>query len=223
MLKLNTPIVTVNYPAKKFDELPNIDLNLDTDFNFLTVAQWGPRKNLTNTVKWFLEEFKDEEVGLIIKTNVSKNCYMDREMVLNNLRSLANQVAPDRKCKLHLLHGDMTDEEMHSIYTHEKVSALVALPHGEGFGLPLLEAGMIKLPIACTEIPPFMEVGKDVCFFRPSDPPLFIAGRIIEYLSRTTTHRMFRKVMKEYVLYEVCKNHLLPYLFEITGRTAAKV
>ena len=93
----------------------------------------------------------------------------------------------------------------------------------EGFGLPLLEAGMIKLPIACTEIPPFIEVGRDVCFFRPSDPPLFIAGRIIEYLSRTTTHTMFRKVMKEYILCKVCKNDLLPYLFEITDRTAAKV
>jgi glycosyltransferase involved in cell wall biosynthesis len=90
----------------------------------------------------------------------------------------------------------------------------------EGFGLPLLEAGMIKLPIACSEIPPFREVGRDVCFFRTSDPPLFIAGRIIEYLSRTTTHRMFRNVMKEYVFYEVCKNNLLPYLFEITGRAA---
>ena len=27
--------------------------NLKTDFNFLTVAQWGPRKNLENTIKHF--------------------------------------------------------------------------------------------------------------------------------------------------------------------------
>lgn len=89
----------------------------------------------------------------------------------------------------------------------------------EGFGLPLLEAGMIKLPIACSRIPPFAELGKDVCFFGPDDPPLFTAGRIIEYLGRTNTHKMFRNVMSKYVLERVCKNQLLPYLHEISRRS----
>ena len=116
----------------------------------MTVAQWGPRKNLPNTVKWFIEEFKDEEVGLIVKTNMAKNCHMDREVSYGQLINLANQVAPDRKCKLYLLHGDLTDEEMHSVYNHEKVSALVALPHGEGFGLPLFESAYTGLPVIAT-------------------------------------------------------------------------
>jgi glycosyltransferase involved in cell wall biosynthesis len=88
----------------------------------------------------------------------------------------------------------------------------------EGFGLPLLEAGLIKLPIACPDIPPFMEVGRDICFFHLDDPPISIAGRIMEYLGRTNTHKMFRHVMGKYVLSEVCKNQLLPYLFKIAGR-----
>ena len=85
----------------------------------------------------------------------------------------------------------------------------------EGFGLPLLEAGMIKLPIACSEIPPFLEIGTDVCFFRLEDPPLFSAGRIIEYLGRTTTHRMFRKVMRNHVFDVVCKREILPFIHSI--------
>jgi hypothetical protein len=88
----------------------------------------------------------------------------------------------------------------------------------EGFGLPLLEAGLIKLPIACPNIPPFVEIGRDICFFHLDDPPLSTAGRIIEYLGRTNTHKMFRHVVGKHVLYEVCKDELLPYLFEITGR-----
>ena len=88
----------------------------------------------------------------------------------------------------------------------------------EGFGLPLLEAGMIKLPIACSEIPPFVELGHDVCFFRPNDPPLFTAGRIMEYLARTNTHNMFRNVMRKYVLEEVCKNQLLPHFLEVVAQ-----
>jgi glycosyltransferase involved in cell wall biosynthesis len=92
----------------------------------------------------------------------------------------------------------------------------------EGFGLPLLEAGLIKLPIACTEIPPFLELGEDVCFFQLEDPPLIIAGRIIEYLARTSTHKMFRSVMRKYVLDVVCRNEIMPFLRDIISESPAK-
>jgi len=85
----------------------------------------------------------------------------------------------------------------------------------EGFGLPLLEAGLIKLPIACTEIPPFLEVGEDVCFFSLDDHPLTIAGRILEYLARSNTHTMFRSVMRKYVFDVVCRREIMPFLRDI--------
>jgi glycosyltransferase involved in cell wall biosynthesis len=88
----------------------------------------------------------------------------------------------------------------------------------EGFGLPLLEAGMIKLPIACSKIAPFQEVGEGICFFGLDEPPLTIAGRIMEYLARTDTHKMFRNVMRRYVWDVVCKREVLPFLREITGQ-----
>ncbi|UCG81469.1 MAG: glycosyltransferase family 4 protein [Desulfobacterales bacterium] len=90
----------------------------------------------------------------------------------------------------------------------------------EGFGLPLLEAGMIKLPIACADIGPFRELGEGVCFFGLDEPPLAIAGRIVEYLGRTETHKMFRNVMRQYVWDVVCKTDVLPFLREITSQKA---
>jgi glycosyltransferase involved in cell wall biosynthesis len=92
----------------------------------------------------------------------------------------------------------------------------------EGFGLPLLEAGMIKLPIACSEISPFREVGFGVCFFRLDEPPLFIAGRIIEYLARQNTHKMYRNVMRKYVWDGICKKEVIPFLYKITRKTSRK-
>ena len=91
----------------------------------------------------------------------------------------------------------------------------------EGFGLPLLEAGMIKLPIACSDIGPFREVGDGVCFFGLDEPPLAIAGRIMEYLGRTDTHTMFRNVMGKYVWDVVCRKDALPFLREIVEQTAS--
>ena len=145
--RLNNPIEAVGYPTKQYDNLPELDLELSTDFNFLAIAQFGPRKNLPNTIGWFVEEFQnDENVGLIVKSNIAKNCLMDREKMLDDLKQFISTL-PEHKCKIYLLHGDMTDEEMHALYKHDKVSAFVALPHGEGFGLPIFEAAYSGLPI----------------------------------------------------------------------------
>ena len=150
VLKTTTDIEAVNYPVKIYESLPEIDLNLKFDTNFLTIAQWSARKNLEHTLKWFVEEFQDDEVGLVIKTNFAKNSLMDREVCEGRLKELIAsipEINKDRKCKVYLLHGDMTDAEMHSLYKHEKISALTAIPHGEGFGLPIFEAAYSGLPV----------------------------------------------------------------------------
>jgi len=90
----------------------------------------------------------------------------------------------------------------------------------EGFGLPLLEAGMIKLPIACSKISSFQEVGEGVCFFGLDEEPPSIAKRIIKYLSNTDAHRMFRNVMRRYVWDVICRKEALPFLREITSKSA---
>tara|TARA_R100000234_G_C5001851_1_gene180672 strand:+ start:858 stop:2114 length:1257 start_codon:yes stop_codon:yes gene_type:complete len=148
-LRTQTPVESVNYPVKTFENLPEIELNVSTPFNFLTVAQFGPRKNLQNTIKWFIEEFRNDDVGLILKSNIAKNCLMDRKQLFKDLSSFLNQMG-ERQCKVYLLHGDMTDEEMHSLYKNEKVDALLSLPHGEGFGLPIFEAAYSELPVVAT-------------------------------------------------------------------------
>lgn len=148
--KTTTPIEVVNYPVRKSDSA-EIDLQVTTDFNFLLVAQAGPRKNFANTVKWFVEEFKnDENVGLICKTHLGGSSQIDREAIHKNLQFILNE-HKDRKCKVYLLHGDMSESEMASLYTHPKVKALVSLSHGEGYGLPIFEAAYYGLPVITTE------------------------------------------------------------------------
>jgi len=139
------PVSVVHYPVK--DTKPSkLDLPLDTDFNFLTVAQWGPRKNLDNTIRWFVEEFKDEEVGLIVKANIKKNNIVDRDACRVKIENVLKDFK-DRKCKVHLLHGNLLEEEMFALYTNPKIKAIVSTTHGEGFGLPLFEAVHNELPV----------------------------------------------------------------------------
>lgn len=147
--RLSAPVDVVNYPAKVYDldKLPDVDLQLETKHNFLCVSQMGPRKNIPNLIKWFVEEFQNDDVGLILKTNLMKNSLVDKLSTEATIKRDLAGLPKDRKCKIYLLHGDMTDEEMHSLYVHDKIHAFVSIPHGEGFGLPLFEAAYSGMPV----------------------------------------------------------------------------
>ena len=143
--KITCPIDVVGYSVKEKDAAA-IELDLSTDFNFLTVGTWIVRKNLENTIKWFVEQFYEQSVGLIVKTTTAKNSLIDRRQCEIKLKELLKEY-DDRKCQVYLLHGDMTEEEMNGLYQHPKVKCLVNIAHGEGFGLPLFEASYNALPV----------------------------------------------------------------------------
>lgn len=147
-LKLNVPVDIVGYPVKNFKKLDNFEetLKLDYDFNFLCVAQWGPRKNLENTIRWFLEEFKNDKVGLVCKVNGANNSSLDKEFCNHKIEEIL-KTFPNKKCKIYLLHGDMSEDEIHNLYMHSSIKAIINFGHGEGFGLPLFEAAYCGLPV----------------------------------------------------------------------------
>jgi glycosyltransferase involved in cell wall biosynthesis len=149
IIKLQKPISVVSYPFRDIvEDTTSFDkIKLDTKFNFLTCAQVGPRKNLMNTIRWFVEEFKDEEdMGLVVKAHQMNNSVIDR----NKVRMLLSQAVhgvPHRKCRVFLVHGNMTDEEMNSLYKHPNIHAYATITHGEGFGLPIFEAACSGMPV----------------------------------------------------------------------------
>ena len=143
---LDKPIEVVHYPVKNV-ETKELDLNLKTDFNFLTMAQWGPRKNLPNTIAWFCQEFhNDENVGLVVKTFAKGNSQIDKNFMTQAVRQVTEKF-PNKKCKVYFLHGYMDEQEIHSLYVHPKIKAMLNFGHGEGFGLPLFEAAYSGLPV----------------------------------------------------------------------------
>ena len=140
-----TPVEVVSYPVREFTN-NDIDLDLEYDFNFLCVAQWGIRKNLEKTIEWFLSEFSKEEVGLVIKTNFSRNSTPDKERCIQKIEELISSYKKS-KASVYLLHGEMTDVEIDAIYKNPKIKAIISTTHGEGFGLPLFEAAYNALPV----------------------------------------------------------------------------
>tara|TARA_Y100000310_G_scaffold101532_1_gene99626 strand:+ start:3131 stop:4423 length:1293 start_codon:yes stop_codon:yes gene_type:complete len=142
------PVEVVNYAVKEVLPDPEgLDIPFETTKNFLCVSQWGPRKNLENTIRWFLDEFhEDEDVGLVLKTNTANESILDREHTSRRLKTLIHDF-PDRKCKIYLVHGQISEEQLTWLYQHPSMQALINIGHGEGFGLPLFEAAYNGLPL----------------------------------------------------------------------------
>lgn len=131
--------------------------NLSTDFNFLIFGQltgnnpYNDRKNTFFTIKWLCDVFKDDpNVGIVLKTNAGRNTKIDRKNVVNLLKKLTNECRKGLYPKIHLIHGEMSDDDVNHLYCNPKIKALVSATRGEGYGLPILEAATAGLPVIAT-------------------------------------------------------------------------
>lgn len=148
--KCETPMTYVGFPTKDIG-VEVLDLNLKHDFNFLCVAQMSPRKNVDAVINNFIEEFKEEEVGLLLKLNGANDSVMDFYKLKDQFQQISKTSKKEGwKCSINLLHGNLSDEQMQGLYQHPKVKAMVSFTHGEGFGLPIYEAAYNGLPVIAT-------------------------------------------------------------------------
>jgi hypothetical protein len=133
--------------------------NVPETFAFLFVGQWtsnnirGDRKAIGYLIKTFLETFADvpNPPCLILKTSGAQICIMDKYDCINKIHDvtgMVKQAMPNAKLpNVYLLHGELEDNEMNSLYNHEKIKVHVSFTHGEGFGHPLLLATLSGKPV----------------------------------------------------------------------------
>jgi glycosyltransferase involved in cell wall biosynthesis len=104
-------------------------------------------------VKLFLETFKQSKTtppALILKTSGGNFSILDKKELIKKIDQIKNTVQLEEgqtMPNIYILHGELTDDEMNSLYNHSKVKAHISLTKGEGFGRPLLEASISGKPV----------------------------------------------------------------------------
>jgi mannosylglucosylglycerate synthase len=110
------------------------------------------------------------------------------------------------------LTADFIPDEVVSDFYH-LADALFLPSHEEGFGIPVLEAGLANLPIFCSDIPPLRSLGGSYAtYFSPDDDPEKIANTIANYLSSTSVFQMRAKVREQYTWKGIYTRHIAPLL-----------
>ena len=138
------------------DDVPHItELNsIKEDFVFLFTGHWlqgelgHDRKDVGMTIKSFCHAFSGQKntPALVLKTSSAGFSVRDREDMAGRIEQLTKEFG--NKCpSIYLLHGEFTEDEMHGLYEHPKVKAMVSFTHGEGFGRPLLEFSLTGKPV----------------------------------------------------------------------------
>jgi mannosylglucosylglycerate synthase len=83
----------------------------------------------------------------------------------------------------------------------------------EGFGIPILEAGLARMPVFASDIPPFRESAGELAeLFDPSGDPSTAAKVLLERLESDPAFQLKRRVMGRFSWQSIIDKQILPML-----------
>ncbi len=174
---------------------------IDTDWNYLFTGHWlkgdlgKDRKDVGMMIKTFCTVFKNtpkkKQPGLILKTSSAGFSVMDRENISQKIKGLTSEFG-DKCPPIHLLFGDLTEDEMSSLYHHPKVKAMISFTKGEGYGRPLCEFTLTGKPILVSKWSGHLD-------FLPEENTVFLEGAL-DNIHESAADQFLMKEAKWYQL-----------------------
>ena len=95
-----------------------------------------------------------------------------------------------------------------------RVCDLLFLPsHREGFGMPILEAGLVGMPVFTTQVPAAEEIGvQDVVRFSPAAKAEVITELILNWIHSNPPQRLKQRVRQNFTWQAIFHHDILPLL-----------
>ena len=91
--------------------------------------------------------------------------------------------------------------------------ALILPSREEGFGIPMLEAGLMGLPIFCSDIAPLRAIaGENATYFSPEIDPFDLAQRIINELQHHDGYQLRQHIRRQYTWDGIFQEQIKPLL-----------
>jgi len=105
----------------------------------------------------------------------------------------------------------LTDGQVADFYRLADV--LLITSKEEGFGIPILEGGLGRLPIFCSDIPSLKALaGRYANYFSLETPPSLISQQLTNYLRTDSIYQLRTQVRQHYTWPAIYQNDLMPLL-----------
>jgi glycosyltransferase involved in cell wall biosynthesis len=187
---------------------------LNADLLFLLPARITRRKNVEMALR-ILAAFRARtgfDARLIVTGppgahNPANVAYL--QSLLDLRRDLGLQ---DAAHFLYELNVTPDDDTMANLY--QWADALLFPSAKEGFGIPILEAGLARLPIFCADIPPLRETGEDAAyFFDLHGDSAAIADNMKKVLEGDAALRLHRRMLTHFTWRRIIEERVIPLLY----------
>lgn len=219
-IEVFTPGVDVfkflNCQSLTIDLVVKLDL-LDADPLMLLPARIIPRKNIQFAIR-VTAEMKEHMPGATLVVTGPPGPHNPKNIsYLESLNDVRTEHGLERNVCFIYEHGEdgkpqyLPDEVVADFF---RLADLLIFPSfREGFGIPVLEAGLGQLPVFASNIPPIRESAAEYAhLFDPSGDPQDAAGSILNYLEMNASYHLKRRVLDNYTWKAIIEQKIIPFI-----------
>jgi glycosyltransferase involved in cell wall biosynthesis len=196
---------------------------MDSDLALLMPVRVTQAKNIEYALK-VVAALKQREIRPVLVLTGPPDPHDAGNMeYFQGLRELRRRLGVEKEMRFVYESGPQPDQpyqiDMQAVGELLHVCDAVLMPsHREGFGMPVMEAGLVGTPVFSTNIPAAREIGKeDVTIFDLKTEPSQLAEIIIKWMQQNPIQRLRQRVRKNYTWEAIFTQHIEPILNESTG------
>lgn len=136
---------------------------------------------------------------------------------LNSLKSLRKEL--DVETNVEFLYEASDDDDVliipdDVISDFFRIADILLFPSKrEGFGIPVLEAGLVRMPVFASDIAPVHESSADTAYlFDPKGAPDSVSDKIASFIASDRAYKLRRNVLSKFTWESILNNKIIPLL-----------
>lgn len=211
------PAKILGLSQEGFELIEKLDL-LDRAPNILMPVRVTQAKNIEFAMK-VLAVLKSEGLKPMLVVTGPPDPHDDQSMIYyQSLHDLRDKLGVS-DCMRFIFESGSDPEQPYFINEEVvgdlyRISDVMFMPsHREGFGMPVLEAGLAGIPILSREVPAAQELAKqDSVIFNQEADEKQVAAALIQMIEQSPTARLRRRVRQKYTWQGIFQDAILPIL-----------